>query len=56
MDWKATLRVVILGVMLLGDGKLLSLLLLLLLLLFKKHVIQNDKIMYSKFYFSIFFN
>jgi hypothetical protein len=46
MDWKASLRVVILGVMMLGDGKLLS---LLLLLLFKKHVIQNDKIMYSKF-------
>ena len=58
MDWKATLRVVILGVMLLGDGKLLLLLLLLLLflllllllLLFKRHVIQNVKTMYSKFY------
>jgi hypothetical protein len=52
MDWKATLIIVILGVMMLGDGKLL----LLLLLLFKRHVIQNDKTMYSKFYFSIFFN
>jgi hypothetical protein len=43
---------------LLGDGKLLLLLLLLLLflllllllLLFKRHVIQNVKTMYSKFY------
>ena len=49
MDWKATLRVVILGVMLLGDGKLFLSFILLLIYIRFVYVKHKDDPMISYF-------
>ena len=54
MDWKATLRVVILGVMLLGDGKLFLSFILLLIYIWFVYVKHKDDPMTSYSEWDIF--